>query len=150
MHQPILGRHPDITYSAHVVFSVIGAALFLEVLGYYVVNGFFWSLFILCYFVLLITFSILTYYNGMFRQFRASWREMFNSCRKGERRAAVLRPTRRRAFVLTVFVIVVNCLLATFIIAMRRPGVQFNRLLGANLGQVLGQHRYIQCKHDLG
>ena len=68
--------------------------------------------------------SILTYYNGMFGHFRESWREMFNSCRKGERGAAVLRPTRRRAFVLTVFVIVVNCLFATFIIAMRRPGVQ--------------------------
>ena len=68
--------------------------------------------------------SILTYYNGMFGHFRASWRKMFRSCRKGERGAA-LRPTRRRAFVLTVFVIVVNCLLAAFIVAMRRPGVQF-------------------------
>ena len=108
-----------------MVFSAIGAALFLEVLGYYVVNGFFWALFIICYFVFIITFSILTYYNGMFGHFRDSWKKMFNSCRKGERGAAVLRPTRRRAFVLTVFVIVVNCLFATFIIAMRRPGVQF-------------------------
>ena len=116
-------RHPDITLSAHIVFSVIGVALLLEVLGYYVVNGFFWTIFILCYFILIITFCILTYYNGMFSQFKASWMGMFKSCRERDRGIAVLRPRRRRPFYLTVFVIVVNCLLATFIIAMRHPGI---------------------------
>jgi len=105
------------------VFSVIGLALFLEVLGYYVVNGFFWAIFILCYFVLLITFCILTYYNGMLSQFKASWMGMLESCREGDRGITVLRPTRKSAFYLTVFVIVMNCLVAAFIIAMRRPGI---------------------------
>ena len=120
---PLSHRHPDITLNAHIVFSVIGVLLFLEVLGYYVVNGFFWTIFILCYFVLLITFCILTYYNGMFGHFKASWMRMFKSCREGDRGIAVLRPTRKRVFYLTVFVIAVNCLLAAFIIAMRTPGI---------------------------
>ena len=140
-------RHPDITLSAHIVFSLIGVALFLEVLGYYVVNGLFWTIFILCYFILIITFSILTYYNGMFSQFKVSWMGMFTSCQEGDRGIAVLRPTRKRAFYLTLFVIVVNCLIATFIIAMRHPGISRYLLviLIFNMGIYVAYYMGMKC-----
>ncbi len=78
-------RHPDITSEAHVVFSIIGLALFAEVLiitvaikvtflnelaqvvGYYYDNYWFWALFILGYLVVLIAFISHTYFNGMYR-----------------------------------------------------------------------------------
>ena len=63
-------RHPDITYSAYNVFTMIGSALSLEVLSYYVDFVVFWPLFLLCFTVVLVCFSINTYYNGMYSMFR--------------------------------------------------------------------------------
>ena len=63
-------RHPDITYSAYNVFTMIGCALSLEVLSYYVDFVVFWPLFLLCFTVVLGCFSINTYYNGMYSMFR--------------------------------------------------------------------------------
>ena len=130
------------------MFFVIGAALFLEVLGYYVVNGFFWAIFILVYFIMVITFSILTYYHGMFSHFKASWMSMFRSCYyDGDRAITVLRPTRKSTFYLTLFVIVMNCLVAAFIIVMRRPGISRYLLviLIFNMAIYVGYYMGMKC-----
>ena len=49
---------------------MIGCALSLEVLSYYVDFVVFWPLFLLCFTVVLVCFSINTYYNGMYSMFR--------------------------------------------------------------------------------
>ena len=49
---------------------MIGSALSLEVLSYYVDFVVFWPLFLLCFTVVLVCFSINTYYNGMYSMFR--------------------------------------------------------------------------------
>ena len=49
---------------------MIGSALSLEVLSYYVDFVVFWPLFLICFTVVLACFSINTYYNGMYSMFR--------------------------------------------------------------------------------
>ena len=46
---------------------MIGLALSLEVLSYYVHFSVFWPLFLLCFTVVLVCFSVNTYFNGMYR-----------------------------------------------------------------------------------
>jgi hypothetical protein len=52
------------------VFTVIGLALFLEALGYYFHNTIYWFFFIILYFAAIVSFSMHTYYNGMFSLFK--------------------------------------------------------------------------------
>jgi len=140
-------RHPDITYSAYNVFTMIGSALSLEVLSYYVDFVVFWPLFLICFTVVLACFSINTYYNGMYSMFSDSVKNMFRSVRRdGDLRA--LRPQRRNKFVLTVTVIAVNCALAV-VFSVKRGGRGISRYLLfifiANMGIYVVYYIVMKC-----
>lgn len=111
-------RHPDITTNAYIVFSFIGAALLLEVIGYYWDNFVFWLAFILFYFFIILTFVVHTYYYGRFAVLQRSWSNIL----KG-RKLSGLRPARKIKFCLCVVVTVVNCILGVFFLWRRDPGI---------------------------
>ncbi|XP_059085490.1 SID1 transmembrane family member 2-like [Tigriopus californicus] len=111
-------RHPDITTNAYIVFSFIGAALLLEVIGYYWDNFVFWLAFILFYLFIILSFIIHTYYYGRFAVLKRSWSDIL----KG-RQLSGLRPARQIKFGLCVVVTVVNCALAVFFLHRRDPGI---------------------------
>ena len=102
---------------------MIGLALSLEVLSYYVHFSVFWPLFLLCFTAVLVCFSVNTYFNGMYSLFGRSVKKLFK-----EWDMAVLRPQRRNKFILTLTVIGVNCAMAVFF-SVKRGGRGISRYL---------------------
>ena len=109
-----------------MVFAIIGAALFAEVVGYYFDTYWFWTLFILGYLLVLVAFTLHTYYNGMFTYFLESWTRIGRGIFVKERSARdvrVLRPARIKKFFLCLSVVAVNALMACYIIVNKTPGI---------------------------
>ena len=132
-------RHPDITYTAHLVFLVFGLILVLEVVGYFTNHVIFWIIFVVVYMVILLVFLLYIYNNGT-----CSIISLRSLARlKPSQICQKLKEIRFRELIPSLTVILVNVILAGFFLWTQKPGVSRYLLVIMMLNMLLYVLYYI-------
>ncbi|TRY76664.1 hypothetical protein TCAL_10682 [Tigriopus californicus] len=115
-------RHPDISANAHIVFSGIGLALAVEMIGFYTTNIIFWAIFDLVYLAMVFFFTLNVYFYGRSDLLWQTLRKMGGDPR-------TWKPSRFGVLALLLVILVFNLAFAAQLLNNPAPTVSWNILV---------------------
>lgn len=115
-------RHPDISANAHIVFSGIGLALAVEMVGFYTTNVIFWAVFDLVYLAMVFIFTLNVYFYG-----RSDL--LLQTLRKMGRDPRTWKPSRFGVLASALIILVFNLAFAVHLVSNPAPTVSWNILV---------------------
>ena len=111
-------RHPDITQKARKIFLILGAALTIEVIGYYTTDTVFWIFFVILDLIIVIYFIVQNHTKRYLTDLTPCVKlETLRSCTFSSVSKNV------KLFSLSLLVILINISLCIVIVWLRKPGV---------------------------